>query len=162
MAKTRRVLAGGREYELELVSAGDGRLRARIDGEELEVAYSVCGPGALKVGEQVIRFAAMEGGRQVAAAGCHVLVETVRRSAAGERAIPPEVRPPMPAVVVKVLVAVGDTVTRGQPLVVVSAMKMETTLVAPKDGVVTDIRAKAGDKVSPADILVGIEEKADE
>jgi biotin carboxyl carrier protein len=64
-------------------------------------------------------------------------------------------------VVVKVLVAVGDAVTRGQPLVVVSAMKMETTLVAPKDGTVSEIKAKEGDKVNPSDVLVHIEEKSE-
>ena len=160
--KTHRVQAGGREYELEVVSTEPGQLRARIDGEDVEIAYSLCGPGALKVGSRMIRFATVEGGRQIAAAGCHVVVERVRRSAAGERVIPPEVRPPMPAVVVKVLVSVGDAVQRGQALVVVSAMKMETTLVAPQDGTVTAIKAAEGDKVSPADILVSIEEKADE
>lgn len=160
--KTQRVQAGGREYELEVVSAEAGRLHARIDGEDAEIAYSVCAPGVLKVGAEVIRFATVGGGRQISAAGCHVLVEKVRRRAAGERSIPPEVRPPMPAVVVKVLVSVGDAVQRGQALVVVSAMKMETTLVAPRDGTVTAIRAAQGDKVSPADILVSIQEKPDE
>jgi biotin carboxyl carrier protein len=159
--KTQRVQAGGREFELEVVSAEAGRLRARIDGDKVEIAYSVCAPGTLKVGARVIRFAAVEGGRQVAAAGCHVLVEKVRRFAPGERVIPPEVRPPMPAVVVKVLVSKGDRVQRGQALVVVSAMKMETTLVAPQDGIVTAVRAKEGDKVSPADVLVHMEENTD-
>jgi len=159
--KKERVQAGGKEYELEVVSAQDGRLHARIDGEEIEVAYSVCAPGVMKVGGQVIRVVRLEGQRQVAAGGCHVVVEKLRRSASGERAIPPEVRPPMPAVVVKVLVAVGDKVTRGQPLVVVSAMKMETTLVAPKDGTVRAIEAKEGDKVNPSDVLVHIEEKSE-
>jgi biotin carboxyl carrier protein len=157
--KKERVQAAGREYELEVVSAEDGRLRARIDGEEIEVSYSVCAPGVVKVGGRVIRVARVEGHRQVAAGGCHVVVEKLRRSASGERVIPPEVRPPMPAVVVKVLVAVGDAVTRGQPLVVVSAMKMETTLVAPKDGTVGEIKAREGDKVNPSDVLVHIEEK---
>ena len=159
--KKERVQAGGKEYELELISAEDGCLRARVDGEEVETTYSLSAPGVVKVGSQVIRYTAVEGGRQVAAGGCHVVVEKVRRAASGERVIPPEVRPPMPAVVVKVLVAVGDAVTRGQPLVVVSAMKMETTLVAPKDGKVSEIKAAEGDKVNPSDVLVHIEERSD-
>jgi len=159
--KKARVQAAGQEYELEVVSARDGQLHVRIDGEEIEVAYSVCAPGVVKVGGQLIRVARLEGHRQVATGGCHVVVEKLRRSASGQRVIPPEVRPPMPAVVVKVLVAVGDAVTRGQPLVVVSAMKMETTLVAPKDGTVSEIRAKEGDKVNPSDVLVHIEEKSE-
>ncbi len=74
---------------------------------------------------------------------------------AGER--PHEVSPPMPSVVVKVLVEAGHKVARGDGLVVVSAMKMETTLTAPFDGQVVRINVAAGDKVRPGDILVDLE-----
>ena len=67
-----------------------------------------------------------------------------------------DVTPPMPALVVRVLVAPGDAVTKGQGLVVVSAMKMETTLVAPHDGTVSAVRSEIGDKVAPRDILVDV------
>lgn len=70
---------------------------------------------------------------------------------------PTEVTPPMPAVVVRVLVTEGDTVTKGQGVAVVSAMKMETTLNAPFDGTVIKINNSEGDKVMPGDILVDIE-----
>src|SRR5262249_17437859 len=49
---------------------------------------------------------------------------------------------PMPGKVVKVLVAVGDAVTAGQALVVVEAMKMETTLAAEIDGRVSRLDAE--------------------
>ena len=68
-----------------------------------------------------------------------------------------EVTPPMPSVVVKVLVEEGQTVARGDHLVVVSAMKMETTLTAPFEGRVARINVAAGDKVRPGDILVDLE-----
>jgi len=67
-----------------------------------------------------------------------------------------EVTPPMPAVVMALLVNEGDRVTKGQGLVVVSAMKMEMTLVAPFDGRVTALRASVGAKVNPGEILVDI------
>ena len=69
---------------------------------------------------------------------------------------PGEVTPPMPAVVVRLMVQEGDRVEKGQGLVVVSAMKMETTLFAPLTGEVTAIRASVGDKVAPGEILVEI------
>lgn len=75
--------------------------------------------------------------------------------------IPDQVTPPMPAVVVKVSVAVGDLVKKGQEVVVVSAMKMESTLRAPFDGRVTGVNAAVNDKVAPGQVLVDIE-KADE
>ena len=64
---------------------------------------------------------------------------------------------PMPGKVVKVLVAVGDAVTAGQALVVVEAMKMETTLVAEIDGHVKTVAAAAGAMVDAGTIVVEIE-----
>lgn len=63
---------------------------------------------------------------------------------------------PMPGKVVKVLVAVGDAVTAGQALVVVEAMKMETTLAAEVDGRVTRLDAEVGAMVDAGAIVVEI------
>ncbi len=68
---------------------------------------------------------------------------------------------PMPAVVIKIMVQVGDQVKKGQGLIMVSAMKMETTLFAPFDGVISEINTKEGDKVVPTDILVDIDKNGD-
>jgi biotin carboxyl carrier protein len=70
-----------------------------------------------------------------------------------------EVTPPIPAVVVRILIQEGDRVKRGQGLVVVTAMKMETTLVAPWDGTVKAINTVEGAKVAPGDILVEVDEE---
>ena len=56
---------------------------------------------------------------------------------------------PMPATVVKVLVEPGATVTRGDALVTLEAMKMELAIRAPRDGVVGAIHCKAGDLIPP-------------
>jgi len=66
------------------------------------------------------------------------------------------VTPPMPAIVISVTVNAGDAVKKGQAVVVVSAMKMETTLVSPFEGVVETVNVKEGDKVMPGDILIDI------
>jgi 3-methylcrotonyl-CoA carboxylase alpha subunit len=77
----------------------------------------------------------------------------------GAEDTPGEVTPPMPAVVVRILVEESEEVKRGQGLVVVSAMKMETTLVAPAKGRVTRINTSVDAKVVPGDILVEIEKQ---
>ncbi len=64
---------------------------------------------------------------------------------------------PMPGRVVQVLVEAGATVRRGQPLMVLEAMKMEHTIAAPADGTVGDIRFAAGDQVSEGDELIAFE-----
>jgi 3-methylcrotonyl-CoA carboxylase alpha subunit len=55
---------------------------------------------------------------------------------------------PMPGQVLQILVAPGANVRRGQALVIVEAMKMEHTILAPSDGVVEAICFNAGDRVS--------------
>ena len=61
----------------------------------------------------------------------------------------------MPGKVVAVRVAVGDSVKKGQPLVIVEAMKMEHTITAPADGIVSKINAAAGDQVDEKLELIG-------
>ncbi len=72
---------------------------------------------------------------------------------------PGDVTPPMPSVVVRILIQKGDRVEKGQGLVVVSAMKMETTLCAPRAGNVKAIHNSVGDKVAPGEILVEIDQE---
>ncbi len=64
---------------------------------------------------------------------------------------------PMPGKVIAVLVQEGDTVEKGQPLMVLEAMKMETTIAAPEAGVVTEIRFGAGDQVDDGAQLMVVE-----
>ncbi len=70
---------------------------------------------------------------------------------------------PMPGVVLKVLVAKGDAVTKGAPLVILEAMKMEHQIVAPRDGVVSAINCVEGELVQPGVELVQLraEERAE-
>lgn len=64
---------------------------------------------------------------------------------------------PMPGKVVKVLVKQGDTVTAGQTVIVVSAMKMESEYKASRDAVVKKVMVKAGDTVSGHQPLIEIQ-----
>jgi acetyl-CoA/propionyl-CoA carboxylase biotin carboxyl carrier protein len=66
------------------------------------------------------------------------------------------VRSPMPGTILAVHVAVGDTVSTGQPVLVVEAMKMEHTVTAPLDGTVTELTAKAGQQVRMDETLAVI------
>ena len=60
---------------------------------------------------------------------------------------PQRIDAPMPGKIVRVLVKEGDTVTEGQGLVVVEAMKMENELESPKAGVVRELHAQEGQPV---------------
>ena len=64
---------------------------------------------------------------------------------------------PMPGKIVSVSVKAGDTVTKGQTLLVLEAMKMEHALTAPFDGVVAELTAVAGGQVSEGVVLAKLE-----
>jgi acetyl-CoA/propionyl-CoA carboxylase, biotin carboxylase, biotin carboxyl carrier protein len=64
---------------------------------------------------------------------------------------------PMQGTIVKLLVAVGDTVEVGQTVCVLEAMKMENNINAEKAGTVKEVRVKAGESVGPGDVIAVIE-----
>jgi len=63
----------------------------------------------------------------------------------------------MQGTIVKISVAVGDTVEAGDPIVVLEAMKMENNVVAERAGTVTEIRVSEGDSVGGGDVVAVIE-----
>ncbi len=64
---------------------------------------------------------------------------------------------PMPGAVVRVLVSQGATVSKGDPLVVLEAMKMEHTVASPADGTVVELRVEAGKQVDAGAVLAVVE-----
>ena len=68
---------------------------------------------------------------------------------------------PMPGKVIAVEVAQGDSVTKGQKLLVLEAMKMEQAMLAPFDGIVAELKASVGAQVSEGTVLVRVEKVED-
>ena len=62
----------------------------------------------------------------------------------------------MPGKIVDVQVNVGDKVSKGDPIMVLEAMKMENQIIAEYDGTVASIAVAKGDMVNPGDELIGI------
>jgi len=63
---------------------------------------------------------------------------------------------PMPGRVTQLLVRVGDIVRRGEPLMIIEAMKMEHTVAAPGDGVIETVRFGVGDLVEEGTELIAL------
>ncbi len=68
-----------------------------------------------------------------------------------------EIKTSMPGKVTKVFVTEGSEVKKGDPIVILEAMKMENEFKAPKDGVVKSIKVKEGDTVNAGAVLAVIE-----
>lgn len=60
---------------------------------------------------------------------------------------------PMPGSVIRIAAAQGDTVTAGQPILWLEAMKMEHTVTAPADGVLTELNVQQGQQVEVGQVL---------
>ena len=143
---------------------------AEVDGERVAASLAVIEGTPvrlLQIGEQVHRLIARRGasrgrytldldGQRVDSEALDERTRTIRdlTAAADEDSGPAPLMAPMPGLVVRVSVAVGDTVTAGQGLVVVEAMKMENELRASVAGIVTAILAIPGQAVDKGALLV--------
>lgn len=74
-----------------------------------------------------------------------------------EQVGPPELRAPMPGLIARVEVVLGQVVEAGDGLVVIEAMKMQNELRAPADGVVASIEVEEGQTVDRDQLLIRLE-----
>jgi acetyl/propionyl-CoA carboxylase alpha subunit len=165
-----RLKAGEEASEIEVSSTENPQcLRITMADKGFDVAFQRISDHCLWMvvdGKATKAFVAQAGeGTHVFLAGRCYLVQDADRLAmgaprrGGPEETPKEVSPPMPSVVVRILVSEGAPVKKGQGLIVVTAMKMETTLAAPFDGKVKKINVSINQKVAPGDLLVEIEEE---
>ena len=114
----------------------------------------------------VIKIGKIPGGFRVRYRGADLKVHVRTPRQAELAALMPEKLPPdtsklllcpMPGLIVKVDVAVGDEVQDGQALCTVEAMKMENILRAEKKGIVSKVNAAAGDSLAVDDIILEFE-----
>ncbi|MDF1505713.1 biotin/lipoyl-containing protein [Roseisolibacter sp. H3M3-2] len=150
--------------------AGD---EVRLDGRELR-AHLVHVEGTpvslLTIGERVYRLVARRGdargrytlsleGRRFAVEALDERTRAIRDLSAASAAAagPAPLVAPMPGLIVRVAVQVGDAVTAGQGLVVMEAMKMENELRAPSAGTVKAVHAAPGTPVEKGTVLVELE-----
>jgi 3-methylcrotonyl-CoA carboxylase alpha subunit len=162
----------GKDLPVQCEIRDDGTLSATVDGREYEVRFRVVSPNHIHLetdGRSMnVHLADDASGKLVNLGGTTWLVQDADALAqAGPRRrglkdLPQEVTPPMPSVVVRIMVAQGNRVEKGAGVVVVSAMKMETTLQAPFSGTVLKVNVAEGDKVMPGQILVDIEKEGAE
>ncbi len=124
-----------REIETELVSAGDDGLVLDADGGRHRVRFYREGPTLfLHLRGRVMSFR---------------LEDPDEEAGPEEAEVSPVLRSPMPGKILEVLTSEGASVSVGDPLVRMEAMKMEIDVVAQIDGTVASVSVAAGDLVVP-------------
>jgi biotin carboxyl carrier protein len=149
--------------ELQIPPGCDGeKLTAIVDGQELQVAVSCVD------GSEQIEWLVVEGRPQEivvdrdlhwlrSTTGLHHfevrdLETTVARPVSGDGRI----KAPIPGLITRVLVQVGDQVEAGQPILVLEAMKMENEIHAPRTGSVSRLDIAPGQGVALHEVLAEI------
>jgi 3-methylcrotonyl-CoA carboxylase alpha subunit len=136
----------GREHEISRAeSPGDGRQTIEIAGVPLHFSRAHAGD------RQIVRF----GGRTFLTG-----IVDPRSEAEGSGGTQDHVKAPMPGAVVSVHKAAGQSVKRGETIVTIESMKLQTALAAPRDGVVAEILRGEGETFEKDEVIARLEEEA--
>ena len=149
-----------REFDVELLSRDGANLRLRVAGREIVAHFDSTGDGGGILELDGVRYPIFGVLRKDSIAVSlgpasyefKAVDDAARRHARGLAA--PEIVAPMPGKVLNVMVKDGDLVEAGQPLAVIEAMKMETTLAAESAAVVKRVRVAPGQTVDHGDVLI--------
>ena len=154
-------------YKLEL-DHKDGKCLVKLGDRQYIVDSQVISENGLSLivdGKAYMVFIAEDQGKKyISVQGEQFCIEEVKadsgaRSLAESAALKgvPTIASPMPGKVVKILVAEGDRVEKGQGLVIVEAMKMENEIKSASAGVVKKINFKEGDLVDAAAPIIELD-----
>lgn len=128
----------GNEYEVEVLSYEDQLARVEVNGTRYEV----------EVHKQVVQPKTPVLIRQEVPAPTRS--ETKIRKSIGAS----QVKAPLPGNIMQIYVRNGDSVKKGEKLLMYEAMKMENSILAERDGTVSAIKVQAGDSVLEGDVLM--------
>ncbi|MBE1283009.1 MAG: acetyl-CoA carboxylase biotin carboxylase subunit [Rhodobacteraceae bacterium] len=161
----------GQDFAVQIDADPQGSTVRFDDGSSLRVA-SDWTPGDqlatldVEGSPLVLKVGKISGGFRIRSRGADLKVHVrTPRQAELARLMPEKLPPdtskmllcPMPGLIVKIDVEVGDEVQEGQALCTVEAMKMENILRAEKKGVVSKINAGAGDSLAVDDVIMEFE-----
>ena len=149
MTSRYRITVDGVTYDVEVGDVSASPVRVVVDGLEFEIDIPDAAPA------RPAQTRPQRADRRPAARPRPV--QRSRPAAAASADSQDVVRAPMPGRIVRVNVAVGDIVQRGQAVLVLESMKMENTIAAPRDGVISQVHVAADDSVQHSQSLVELE-----
>ena len=153
--KTYRYTIDGAAYDVTINSINGQKAQVEVNGIpfEVEMQGSALTEDALP---DVALADAAPAAEAPKAAPAEAAAEKPAAAPAGAEGAGNPVKAPLPGVVTKVNVAVGQKVKKGETVLVLEAMKMENNIAAEQDGEVTGVCVKAGDSVLEGTVLITI------
>ncbi|TNC13015.1 acetyl-CoA carboxylase biotin carboxylase subunit [Methylobacterium terricola] len=154
-----RLRVGGRNVDLVLGREPDGSWRVRQGEGETSLAVEIENGSARFLVDGVVRQArfAFDAAERLHldGDGLYLVAEEtlLHRTSEADRSDSGRVLAPMSGVVTDVLARVGDRVSKGDPILVLEAMKMQLRVVAQSDGDIATLSVKRGDQVSIRQLL---------
>lgn len=148
------ITIGGQQIELDIERDG---AKLRAGGREVEVIAIHGNTAELRIDERTVIVPFVVQGTQISFAfdGETYIVDVTEKAARTRaRHRDHSMSAPMPGVVLKILTAPGQQVTKGTPLLILEAMKMEHQIVATRDGTIAAIRCREGELVQPGADLI--------
>ena len=139
-----RATIGETSVDVEILQAKDGKLDLLLDGKRVTAYVS---------SDNAKRWVTVEGQTVVLTRS-----SAARKSGGAHRQAAGVLTAPMPGQVRVVNVNEGDSVKKGQTLLLLEAMKMEIRVQAPRDGIVKKLSVKPGQTVEREQLLIEIEE----
>ena len=142
----------GAQYDVTIDSISGNMAKVEVNGIPFEVEMQ----GAALVEEDLPAAGAPAEATAAPAPAAPAAAEPAPAAANKAAGAGTPVKAPLPGVVTKILVAVGQAVKKGDTVLVLEAMKMENNITAENDGSVTGICVAAGDSVMEGTVLLTI------
>ncbi len=163
--RTRLRYRDGDKHVTVRAMTGAGHYMLGLPDRRLRVSGAIEADGAMRLrldDSRQIRGRVVADGaaRHVFADGLerHFVLEDPDALSAAHEAGAGRLTAPLPATVTAVHVEAGRSVTRGQPLIVLEAMKMEHVIAAPRDGKIAAVHFRVGDQVEEGAELISFED----
>lgn len=141
-----RLHLDGGQFNINLQTSADGRTWLTVDDRHVEVVIA-------QHGDEI--FVHLDG--QTYQLNYQHPLDRLAAAAAAGGAAEDQILAPMPGSIVSLAVETGDLVVRGQTLLVMESMKMETTISADRDGVVAAVSFDVGQSFDRDALLISLE-----
>ncbi len=148
--KKYKLKINGNDYEVKVNEFNVTSASVELNGKKFDVAIEYDENNTPVIVPKIKKAAAM--GMPVMAAGMPAVSAGAAASSAEDVSGEP-VKAPMPGLMLKILVKKGASVSAGQKLAVMEAMKMENDINSPVAGTVKDVKVHEGDNVQEHEIL---------